>query len=252
MSTTSVGVRTDGTAPPAFDALAKAVEDLLHDPAITHGLRRSLRSLRREIDIYGAHLGGVADLPEGVTARRVQIGGGSRVLRGFVNIDIVPPADVIFDVREGLPLPHGGAEFVFAEHFLEHIDYPVSAKRFIAECFRVLQPGGQLVLGVPDARTVIEGYVVEDAALRARLMRDWYGKRDGQDHFNTYLDLVNYVFRDQDDSDRYTPHLWAYDQEKLASLCAEAGFRRVEPWLHDASIANPEREWGSVYTIARK
>ena len=251
MDTDTTSADVDNTGWEGIEILATQVDDVLR-ATTTHGLQRVLRSLRREIDMFRAHQAGRADLPEGLTARRVQIGGGSRLLTGFINIDIIPPADVIFDVREGLPLPDGGTEFIFAEHFLEHVDYPVSVKRVVAECFRILEPGGRLVIGVPDAAMIIDGYMKGDLALRECMMRGWYAKRDDRAHFNTYLDVVNYVFRDQDDSDRYTPHLWAYDLEKLVSLCAEAGFRKVEPWPHDSAIANPDRAWGSVYTVACK
>jgi predicted SAM-dependent methyltransferase len=235
-----------------LEALAGQIDTLLSAPASTHGLRRALRALGREIAVFQAHEAGRERITRPIPARRVQIGGGARLLPGFVNIDIMPPADVIFDVREGLPIADGETEIVFAEHFLEHIDYPISVKKVIAECHRILRPDGQLILGVPDAGMVIDAYVDSDPGIRERMMRDWYANRDDQAHFNTYLDLVNYVFRDQDDSDRYTPHLWAYDLDKLVSLCAEAGFRKVEPWPHDPTIANPDRAWGSVYTVAYK
>lgn len=234
------------------ERLSVTIDHLLDRPETTHGLRRALRAARREITLSGVHNEAKAHLPPDLRASRVQIGGGSNLLPGFLNIDITLPADLIFDVREGVPLPTESAEFIFMEHFLEHVDYPISVKRIIAECRRVLATGGQLVIGVPDARMIIQAYLRGDTTIRQRMMRDWYGKRDNKDHFNTYLDLVNYVFRDQDNSDQYTPHLWAFDYEKLASLCHEAGFRKVEPWPHDASIANPKREWGSVYSVAYK
>ncbi len=221
----------------------------------THGLRRALRAVAGEIALWEGHACSAAELGEQagrLEAHQIQIGGGARTLAGFVNVDLVPPADVLWDVREGLPFRDATSSAIFAEHFLEHIDYPVAAKRFIAECFRVLATRGHLIVGVPDAALVIGGYVNDDRALRDRMMRDWYGKRDNQAHFNTYVDLVNYVFRDQDDSDRYTPHLWAYDYPKLESLMISAGFRSVEPWQFDPRIANPERQWGSVYAVATK
>lgn len=248
---TTDSVRADATCH-RLDRLTPHIDEMLSTSTITHGMRRALRALGREVEVFRAHMTARATLPAPITAQRVQIGGGSNLLAGFTNIDIMPPADVIFDVREGLPVADSGTELIFAEHFLEHIDYPVSVKKVIAECYRVLEPGGQLVLGVPDARMVIDGYTKDDLVLRERMMEDWYSRRDGQDHFNTYLDLVNYVFRDQDDSDRYTPHLWAYDLGKLVSLCTEAGFRSVKPWPHDPTIANPDRAWGSVYTVAFK
>ena len=71
-----------------------------------------------------------------------------------------------------------------------------------------------------------------------------------QDDINTYLDLINYVFRDQDDDPVYNPHYWAYDHDKLVQLFTEAGFRTVEPWPFDPAMANPKRQWGSVYVSA--
>jgi predicted SAM-dependent methyltransferase len=248
---------SDTTTTTGLDVLRDVAEQVAADPTIsTHGLGRAIRQLYKEIDLAKAHARGRALLDQfgrPTSAERVQVGGGAQLLDGFLNIDIVPPADLIFDVREGLPLGDASAELIFNEHFLEHIDYPVSAKKFVAECHRVLRPGGRLVIGVPDARMVIEGYVKGDEALRERLLGDWYANREGRDeHFNAYLDLVNYVFRDQDDSDRYTPHLWAYDEERLGELCLEQGFRTVAQWPFDPEIANPDREWGSVYIEAEK
>jgi len=80
----------------------------------------------------------------------------------------------------------------------------------------------------------------------------WYGKRNCLGDFNTYIDLVNYVFRDQDDNKKYTPHLWSYDFEKLQSLMIECGFLKVERWKFDPTIAQSKREWGSIYIIATK
>jgi len=116
----------------------------------------------------------------------------------------------------------------------------------------VLATDGHLIIGVPDAALVIDGYIGNDQALWKRMISDWYDKRDIKDHFNTYVDLVNYVFRDQDDSDRYTPHLWAYDYPKLESLMISAGFRSVGSWQFDPRLANPDRQWGSVYAAATK
>jgi predicted SAM-dependent methyltransferase len=235
--------------------LLASVERALASGHATHGLRRALRAAAREIALWEGHARSAADLGDHagrLEARQIQIGGGAHTLAGFVNVDLVPPADVLWDVREGLPFRDATSKVIFAEHFLEHLDYPVSAKRFVAECFRILAANGHLIVGVPDAALIIDGYLADDQALHDRMMRDWYGKRDNQAHFNTYVDLVNYVFRDQDDSDRYTPHLWAYDYLKLESLMTSAGFRSVEPWQFDPRIANPERQWGSVYAVATK
>lgn len=224
-------------------------------PDITHGLARAFRATLKELDLYRNHAVSRAHSTNtslGVVRPRVQIGGGSHRIDDFFNIDIVPPADLIWDIRENIPLPDASVQFLFSEHFLEHIDYPRSAKNFAAEAHRVLVAGGQVVTGVPDAEVILRGYHDHDDDLFTKMRERWYGRRNCLDDFNTYLDLVNYVFRDQDDDLKYTPHLWAYDHDKLADMFAHAGFSKVEPWTFDPAMANPDRQWASLYLIATK
>lgn len=228
---------------------------LLKRSNTTHGLRRSLRLLLKEIAIYqnclgsfflsGYHL-------ETDKYKKVQIGGGKHTLNDFLNIDIVPPADMICDVREGLPLKTNSLNLIFSEHFFEHIDYPQSAKKFIKECYRTLEKRGKLVLGVPDSQLVISAYYKRDSEFWKQMLKKWYSKRNCFEHFNTYIDLVNYHFRDQDDDKKYSPHYWAYDFKKLEFLLKKAGFTKIKKWRFDKSIANPERKWGSIYVEAIK
>ncbi|KWX02561.1 glycosyltransferase [Carbonactinospora thermoautotrophica] len=246
---------TDSLSPAQVDKIRRQLVSALASPAITHGLARTFRAALKEIELYKNHWTSRRQYPHGVTdlaTSRIQIGGGNHRIAGFLNIDLVPPADLIWDVREGIPLADGTAEFVFSEHFLEHIDYPRSAKLFAREVHRILAPEGQVVTGVPDARFVLRGYLNGDQELFAEMLSRWYANRDCLDDFNTYLDLVNYVFRDQDDSAKYSPHYWAYDYDKLVNLFIEARFSRVEPWTFDPAIANPKRAWGSLYVIATK
>lgn len=227
---------------------------VLNNNGATHGLQRALRNLRKELVLYSNHLKGLSKLKNKIDLKKgkLQIGSLGHSIEGFVNLDIVPPADIIYDVREGLPIKDSSVSFIFAEHFLEHIDYPTSVKFFMKECHRVLLDGGKLVIGVPDGEYVIRKYVEKDEEYLDEIIDKWYKNRNCLEHFNTYIDFVNYVFRDQDDDDKYTPHLWAYDYDKLVSLYKEAGFRYVDYWNFDPSIAQPKRQWGSIYIEGRK
>ncbi len=222
---------------------------------ITHGLGRSLRNLQKEIQLFNNFTEGKNKWENSKSqfdAKKIQIGGGSHVLDGFLNVDIVPPADLVWDVREGLPFDENGTEYIFSEHFLEHIDYPTSVKKVISECFRITKDGGRIVIGVPDSELVLKAYNTKDDGYYKEIMSRWFSKRDCLNDFNTYIDLVNYHFRDQDDHEKYNPHFWAYDFEKMKSLLKNAGFKQIEKWDFDNSIANPKREWGSLYVTAIK
>lgn len=235
--------------------LKSKVTDLLSSGNHTHGLGRALRNLSKEINLYENYEEGKKQFESNVRQfdfTKIQIGGGAHVLDGFVNIDIVPPADIVWDVREGLPVPNSAVEFVFTEHFFEHIDYPKSAKKVMSELGRIVKVGGSVVLGVPDTEMAVNGYTHKDEQYYETALATWYSKRSILGDFNTYIDLLNFHMRDQDDDPKYNPHMWGYDFEKLKSLFQNVGFRDVQPWKFDSTIANPKREWGSVYVIAHK
>ncbi|MFJ3712229.1 class I SAM-dependent methyltransferase [Streptomyces sp. NPDC090053] len=238
----------------SIDLLGEQIASVLTDPATSHGLARTLRAAAKEIELHRCHHVSRRAWPNGRIddkLAKVQIGGGAHRIDGFFNIDLVPPADLLWDVREGIPLQDDSTDEIFSEHFLEHIDYPRSAKSYVREAHRVLASGGRIITGVPDAAFALNQYPGSLDASDEMIER-WYAKRDCRGDINTRLDLVNLVFRDQDDDPTYTPHLWAYDHEKLVQLFTEANFTTVEPWTFDSAMANPKRRWGSTYVIATK
>jgi SAM-dependent methyltransferase len=235
--------------------LQEDVSDLLKNYDITHGLGRVLRLLAKESALSLNHISGLEDWNKNKSkfnTENIQIGGGKHTLSGFLNIDIVPPADLVCDLREGIPVEDSCCKFLFTEHFFEHVDYPISSKKIISEFYRILKPGGQIVLGVPDGELAAKSYVSKDKEFYDKALDTWYVNRNCLEHFNTYIDLLNYHFRDQDDDEKYNPHYWAYDFEKLKSLFTNPGFSKVERWKFDPTLANPKREWGSIYVIATK
>jgi len=224
---------------------------ILTSSEATHGLKRSLRNLLKEVSLFKSHISALKKRGRR-NSTYVQIGGGNHYLDGFLNIDIVPPADVIWDVREGIPLKFNSVKFIFSEHFLEHIDYPVSVKKFVKECYRVLKRDGKVVIGVPDGELAVRAYYKTDNKMIDRFMRKWYSKRNCLNHYNTPIDFLNYHFRDQDDNEKYRLHFWAYDRKKLKSLLKEAGFRKIGVWRLDPRIANIKRKFGSIYIYGIK
>ncbi|MCK6463088.1 MAG: methyltransferase domain-containing protein [Candidatus Pacebacteria bacterium] len=236
-----------------------SANQLLEHEKATHGLRRSLRKLLKEISLLENHIDSVNSLEKGgVTlelikkATKVQIGAGVHRIKGCLNIDIVPPADFIWDVREGLPFGDNCLELIFSEHFLEHVDYPISSKKVISECFRVLKKGGEIIIGVPDSEKMINNYFHRNDYFYKKIIVNWYSKRNFLPDVNTYIDLLNFHLRDQDDDAKYNPHFWGYDYEKMYSLLHDIGFSKIKKWKFDESIANPKRRFGSLYVIAIK
>lgn len=54
--------------------------------------------------------------------------------------------NVFANIAEGLPFPDSYADTVVAFQVLEHLP---DSRRFLAECHRILRPGGQLLLTIP-------------------------------------------------------------------------------------------------------
>jgi predicted SAM-dependent methyltransferase len=106
------------------------------------------------------------------TVARLHLGCGPQVLPGWVNVDLEyhPGVDLVHDVRDGLPFE--GVEYIFAEHFLEHLTYDEGV-RFLRECRASLTDGGVLRLSTPNLDWVMRTqYEItpsspEDARIRA-------------------------------------------------------------------------------------
>lgn len=74
----------------------------------------------------------------------------------WVNIDMVDPADVICDVREGLPYKEKEVDLVFMDNLLEHFDND-EFLFVMNEVWRVLKTKGHFRIIVPDALNWFEG-----------------------------------------------------------------------------------------------
>ncbi|MBK7953705.1 MAG: methyltransferase domain-containing protein [Candidatus Accumulibacter sp.] len=90
---------------------------------------------------------------------KIHLGCGSNYLDGWVNLDLDSPvADTHADLRNPLPYPDASVDFIFNEHFLEHLSREQGVV-FLRECRRVLKPGGVFRVSTPDLRWLVAQYV---------------------------------------------------------------------------------------------
>lgn len=92
---------------------------------------------------------------------RLNLGSADRALDGFVSVDL-DAGDVRHDLR-AMPWPFedGSAEVILASHVIEHLTRDEGAA-FLAECARVLAPGGVLALACPDLDRFIDAWRTGD------------------------------------------------------------------------------------------
>lgn len=81
------------------------------------------------------------------TGLKINLGCGTNKLKGWDNHD----ADV--DITRRLPWKSGAADFIFAEHVVEHVTCH-EAIGFFEEAYRVLRPGGVLRVTVPSIEKI--------------------------------------------------------------------------------------------------
>jgi SAM-dependent methyltransferase len=93
-------------------------------------------------------------------ATYLNLGCGSRYHPDWINIDIVPhgPEVIQHDLSRGIPLPDASCDVVYHTAVLEHMRRS-DAAAFLAECYRVLKPGGIVRVGVPDLEKICQLYL---------------------------------------------------------------------------------------------
>ena len=153
-------------------------------------------------------------------ASKLCLGSGRAPIEGWTNIDLdapVPFVDARLDLRYPLPIRTGQIELIYSEHVLEHFDYGVAA-RLLAECRRVLRPGGRLRVAVPDLDRLIRHYAELDG--RAWNDQDWVRWPSERDQIDSPARMLNRAFRGWG-------HRFLYDEAELVRQLRAAGFGEV-------------------------
>jgi len=156
--------------------------------------------------------------------RKVHIGCGSNLLPGWLNCDIDQcSSEVIFlDARRKLPFPNESVHYVFAEHFIEHLDRQ-QGLCFLKECYRVLVAGGILRLSTPDLQKLMLIYFGQNDEVRQSDALDRHRKQNlpyPEIHPVTPCSYFN-------DKMRLWGHRFIYDKSHLFGSLKEAGFQSV-------------------------
>lgn len=176
-----------------------------------------------------------ASLPEGT---RLHIGGKTRA-PGWTVLDIIPGphVDIIGDCSDLSRIADNSCAVIYASHVVEHLGYNDTLPRALVEFHRVLAPGGQIMVAVPDLDMLCRLFTMPGLTPDDRffVMRMMFGGR----------------------MDAYDVHLVGFNAEFLGSYLTNAGFvdlRRVENFglFQDASAQLFKGHPTSLNVIGRK
>lgn len=98
---------------------------------------------------------------------KLQIGTGQFPTPGWLNTDIDPtlwraskpegPPVIFLDATRPFPFADATFHYVYLEHVIAQFSYD-TASRMLAECRRVLRPGGRIRIAAPDLARLLELY----------------------------------------------------------------------------------------------
>lgn len=91
--------------------------------------------------------------------KKLHLGCGAIIINGWVNLDLNPPeGGTVCDLRRPLPYESDSVDFIFHEHFIEHLTRDEGV-RLTKECYRVLKPDGVLRIITPDLYLIAKDYL---------------------------------------------------------------------------------------------
>jgi hypothetical protein len=170
---------------------------------------------------------------------RLHLGSGTHRLDGWVNVDILGMnADLLWDLRDGIPFPENSAKAIFLEHVLEHFVL-ADVLEILTACHRVLEPGGTVRIGMPNFGKYLQSYATDRGFIES--------ERPGRP--TPLLALAEVAL--------FHGHLSVWDGETSALVLKEAGFDDVRVCEHGDSAIRPvpdatHRRTESVYAEATK
>ena len=212
---------------------------------VTDAMKNAWHTFVWELKNNWRHLRGArqARRIRGCNEMKLHLGCGKNYLEGWINVDVRHKADLWLGLREPFPLQDNSASSIFSEHFLEHVNYPDEANHVLSECYRVLQTGGKLRIGVPDSETPIRAYLEgHEAEYFKRAKERWHPA-----WVRLPMEHVNYHFRDS-----FAEHKWAYDEETLNALFQRNGFLNVERAAFDPETDAERRNINTLYVQGYK
>lgn len=186
----------------------------------------------------------------------------------------IEPDIIVWNLRRGIPFPNQTFDVVYHCHLLEHIDR-ANALSFLAECYRVLRPGGIIRVVVPDLEKWAHEYSYSLEQCNANNFL--------QEHEEIIADLLTQLTQNEPTTRRVQKpvtrwlekvllgdgektgwkHRWMYDHFTLEAMLSRAGFNmckqttawesRIEDWKNyglDMDTEGNERKPESLYMEA--
>ena len=136
----------------------------------------------------------------------------------YLNVDIQPlrEVDIVADITKRIPIKNNRVKEIFSCGTLEHFKKD-QFNKIVKEFYRILSPGGKVIIGVPDLNKIMKAYH-ED---------------------NNDINMINqYIFGAQ--ANEFDVHKIGFDVKNLKKWLYETGFSEVYEEKYDLPFHKPE------------
>lgn len=154
--------------------------------------------------------------------RCLQIGAGPTSASGWLRTDLMPsqPGCVYLNALERFPIPDESFDYVHSEHMIEHVPF-FGGRAMLAECYRILRPGGRIRIATPDLARLIGLYGRDNDGVAQRLIELCAQGVYKSAECAKPIFAINNTFHNWG-------HQFLYDEETLRSSLLAVGFVDVE------------------------
>lgn len=135
-----------------------------------------------------------------------------------LDVDPAVEPDIVATITDMSPVPDASVDAVYSHHNIEHV-YAHEVALAMQEFFRVLRPGGEVLIGTPDLQNVAR--TIASGRLEDTLYRSGAGPISA-------LDVVYGLRSDVAGGRDYMAHRTGFTRGTLARKLGTAGFVDVE------------------------
>ena len=181
------------------------------------GIRPEILNIRKQVSLSPEI---IKKYFAGTEIYKLHIGCQDHPLDSWLNADVYPKhTQIIYlDATMTFPFADNTFSYIFSEHMIEHINL-LEGLQMIAECYRVLKPGGKIRIATPDLAFLMNLYAKPEEELHKSYTT--FSKRYFPDNHPVMTGrVVNNFFRDWG-------HKYIHDKQSLTYLLEHAGFLEI-------------------------
>lgn len=163
---------------------------------------------------------------------KLNIGCGSDYIKDWLNVGIFPEKEISygmikeisgaavlhFDMTNKLPMKDGSVKYIYASHFIEHLNFEEGVK-LLERCYDLMRSGAVIRLTFPDLELWVRNYCENNTDFFEKY-KNYFLKNKSPE-----VKTKGEIFMSQVHG---WGHKWNWDFESMKHILGEIGFNNIE------------------------